>query len=164
MLENNILLDRIDIKVICLSTPASLRRFYSEVGGLVDKRVYVRLVDGKVYRGILLGIDQPSLNIVLGDADSEGKKFFRVVINGSRVSEIVVEETPLFDPEEFFNLVVQRLNINPANVRVYKDSGLVVILDRYRVSENGVEGSGALANKIYDLWQEYMESRKSKRG
>jgi small nuclear ribonucleoprotein (snRNP)-like protein len=164
MLENNILLDRIDIKVMSLSTPASLRRFYSEVGGLVDKKVYVRLVDGKVYRGILLGIDQPSLNIVLGDADSEGKKFFRVVINGSRVSEIVVEETPLFDPEEFFNLVVQRLNINPANVRVYKDSGLVVILDRYRVSENGVEGSGALANKIYDLWQEYMEIRKSKRG
>jgi hypothetical protein len=27
-----------------------------------------------------------------------------------------------------------------------------------------VEGSGALANKIYDLWQEYMESKKSKRG
>jgi len=147
-----------------VSTPASLRRFYSEVSSLVDKKVYVRLVDGKVYRGTLLGIDQPSMNIVLGDADSEGKKFFRVVISGSRISEIIVEEIPIFDPEEFFNIVVQRLNINPANVRIYKETGLVVILDRYRVSENGVEGSGALANKIYDLWQEYMESKRSKRG
>lgn len=147
-----------------MSTPASLRRFYSEVSSLVDKKVYVRLVDGKVYRGTLLGIDQPSMNIVLGDADSEGKKFFRVVISGSRISEIIVEEIPIFDPEEFFNMVVQRLNINPANVRIYKETGLVVILDRYRVSENGVEGSGALANKIYDLWQEYMESKRSKRG
>ncbi|MEM4971232.1 MAG: LSM domain-containing protein, partial [Sulfolobales archaeon] len=102
-----------------MSTPAGLRRFHSEVSSLVDKRVYVRLVDGKVYRGILLGIDQPSMNIVLGDADSEGKRFFRVVINGSRISEIIVEETPIFDPEEFFNIVVQRLNINPANVKVY---------------------------------------------
>ena len=147
-----------------MSTPASLRRFYSEVSSLVDKKVYVRLVDGKVYRGTLLGIDQPSMNIVLGDADSEGKKFLRVVISGSRISEIIVEEIPIFDPEEFFNIVVQRLNINPANVRIYKETGLVVILDRYRVSENGVEGSGALANKIYDLWQEYMESKRSKRG
>ncbi|MEM0473051.1 MAG: Lsm family RNA-binding protein [Sulfolobales archaeon] len=37
------------------------------------------------------------------------------------------------------------------------------MLDRYRVSENGVEGSGALANKIFDIWQEYMEGKKSKR-
>ncbi|MEM0439790.1 MAG: hypothetical protein DJ555_05020 [Desulfurococcaceae archaeon] len=146
-----------------LSTPTGARRFYTEIGSLVDKRVYVRLVDGKVYRGVLLGIDQPSLNVVLGEADSEGKRFFRVVINGNRISEIVVEEIPLFDPEEFFNLVVQRLNINPANVKVYKESGSVVILDRYRVSENGVEGSGALANKIFDIWQEYMEGKKSKR-
>jgi len=147
-----------------VSTPTTLRRFYSEVSGLIDKKVYVRLVDGKIYKGVLLGIDQPSMNIVLGDADAEGKRFFRVVISGSRISEIIVEETPVFDPEEFFNVVVQRLNINPANVKVYRDSGLVVILDRYRVSENGVEGSGALANKIYDIWQEYMESRKAKRG
>lgn len=147
-----------------LSTPTGVRRFYTEISSLVDKRVYVRLVDGKVYRGVLLGIDQPSLNVVLGEADSEGKRFFRVVINGTRISEIVVEEVPLFDPEEFFNIVVQKLNINPANVKVYKESGLVVILDRYRVSENGVEGSGALANKIFDIWQEYMEGKRSKRG
>lgn len=147
-----------------LSAPTGVRRFYTEISSLVDKKVYVRLVDGKVYRGVLLGIDQPSLNVVLGEADSEGKKFFRVVINGTRISEIVVEEMPLFDPEEFFNIVVQKLNINPANVKIYKESGLVVILDRYRVSENGVEGSGALANKIFDIWQEYMEGKRSKRG
>ncbi len=146
-----------------LSTPTGVRRFYTEISSLVDKKVYVRLVDGKVYRGVLLGIDQPSLNVILGEADSEDKRFFRVVINGTRISEIVVEEVPLFDPEEFFNIVVQKLNINPANVKVYKESGLVVILDRYRVSENGVEGSGALANKIFDIWQEYMEGKKSKR-
>lgn len=147
-----------------ISTQAASRRFYSEIGGLVDKRVRVRLVDGKVYTGVLLGIDQPSLSVVLGDADSEDRRFFRVVISGSRISEIIVEETPLFDPEEFFNLVVQRLNINPANVKVYKDSGFITIMDRYKVSESGVEGSGALASKIYDLWQEYVESRKARRG
>lgn len=147
-----------------ISTQAASRRFYAEIGGLVDKKVRVRLVDGKVYTGTLLGIDQPSLSIVLGDADSEDKRFFRVVISGSRISEIIVEETPLFDPEEFFNIVVQRLNINPANVKVYKDTGFIMIMDRYKVSESGVEGSGALAGKIYDLWQEYMESRKARRG
>ncbi len=147
-----------------LSLIEAQRRFSSELSGLINRKVEVRLADGKVYKGVLLGIDENGLNIIIGDAeDEQGRKYFRVVIAGSRLSEIIVEETPLFDPDEFASIVAQRLNLNPADIAVYRDSGFVMILHRYKVSEIGVEGEGFMANKIKDIWDDYMRSKKGKR-
>ena len=49
------------------------------------------------------------------------------------------------------------------NIKVMRDIGVVMILDRYKISANGVEGSGALATRIYDLWEEYMKNKKAKK-
>ncbi|MCC6030912.1 MAG: Lsm family RNA-binding protein [Desulfurococcales archaeon] len=144
-------------------TPVA-RRFMTELNNILDKRITVRMSDGKIYRGVLLGVDQQGLNLVLGDAEDEkGIRYHRVFISGSRLSEILVEELPIFDPDEFANLAAQRLGINPVNIKVLRDAGVVMILDRYKISESGVEGSGALANRIYDLWDEYIKSKKSKK-
>ncbi|MGC9148501.1 MAG: Lsm family RNA-binding protein [Sulfolobales archaeon] len=140
------------------------RRFATELNNIIDRRIIVRLTDGKVYKGILLGVDQPTMNLVLGEAeDEQGNRYYRVFISGTRFSEILIEEMPLFDPDEFANLASQRLGINPVNIKVMRDIGVVMILDRYKISANGVEGSGALATRIYDLWEEYMKNKKAKK-
>lgn len=147
-----------------MSSPQVARRFSTELNNIVDRRIVVRLTDGKVYKGVLLGVDHPTMNLVLGDAeDEQGNKYYRVFISGSRFSEILIEELPVFDPDEFATLASQRLGINPINIKVLRDAGIVMILDRYKISENGVEGSGALATRIYDLWEEYMKSKKAKK-
>ncbi|MEZ0289491.1 MAG: Lsm family RNA-binding protein [Sulfolobales archaeon] len=147
-----------------MSVSPAARRFATELNNIIDKRITVRTYDGKIYKGVLLGVEQSGMHLVLGDVEDEkGNKFHRVFIMGGRISEIFIEELPVFDPDEFANLASQRLGINPVNIKVLRDAGVVMILDRYKISENGVEGSGALATRIYDLWEEYMKSKKAKK-
>lgn len=142
------------------------KRLVNEVVNLIDKYVVVKLVDGRTYEGILLGVDvseRLALHLVLGNAkDSDGNICYRVLIHGDRLSEIISKEQPMFDPTEFSSYIMSKLNLPPGSVKVVKEANLVVVYDKYKVSENGVEGSGPLASKLYSLYQEYMELRKKR--
>ncbi len=147
-----------------MSVQTAVRNLISELASAVGSVVKVQLVDGTGYEGKLIGIDvgnRLTLHLVLQDAKcSDGKTYYKVFVNGGRVSEIISARRPLFDPEEFARLVQAKLNLPPGTVRVLKEAGTVLIYDRYKVSLNGVEGSGGLASKIYSVWEEYMESKK----
>ncbi|MEM1560209.1 MAG: Lsm family RNA-binding protein [Ignisphaera sp.] len=137
------------------------RSLAGELARLVDKKVLVRLVDGKVYMGRLMSFDQASLHIVLSDVEgSDGGKYHRVIINGSRISEILVQEQPTFSAEEFASMVSLKLGLRSDVIKILPDVNAVIIYDRIRVTEAGVEGSGSLAQKIYEIYTEYMESKK----
>lgn len=142
------------------------KKLINELINLIDKSVTVKLVDGRYYEGILLGIDlsdKLTLHLVLGSArDSDGNSYYRVVIHGSRLSEIISKEQPLFDPNEFSSYITSKLNLPPGSIKVLKDANMVVVYDKYKISEGGVEGSGPLASKLYSLYQEYMELRKKR--
>ncbi len=149
-----------------MSVQTAIRNLISELAGIVGSVVTVKLVDGTIYEGKLVGIDagdRLTLHLVLQDAKcSDGEKYYKVFINGNRISEIISAERPLFDPEEFAHIIQTKLNLPPGTVRVLKEAGTVMIYDRYKVSVNGVEGSGGLASKIYSVWEEYMEEKKRK--
>ncbi|HDN75814.1 MAG TPA: hypothetical protein ENG05_01645, partial [Acidilobales archaeon] len=134
------------------------------LANLIDSTVLVKLVDGSMYEGKLVGIDlgdRLTLHLLLEDAKTrDGKVFYKVFIHGSRISEIICMEKPLFDPEEFAQYIQQRLSLPPGTVRVIKEARSVYVYDRYKITENGVEGAGGLASKLYSLWQEYMEQKR----
>lgn len=137
------------------------RRLVSELAGLIDKRIRVVLSDGRSYEGQLAGFDHPSLNLLLQNAvDDKGNKYPKVVIKGERLSEIVVLEVPIFDPEDFKNFVVREMKIPEHLVKVIPEARIVEVQGRYRVSEKGVEGTGPVAETLYRLLQQYLESRK----
>ncbi|MCS7111023.1 MAG: Lsm family RNA-binding protein [Ignisphaera sp.] len=137
------------------------RSLAGELVRLIDKRVLVKLVDGKAYAGRLTSFDQTSLHVVLSDVEgSDGGRYHRVIINGSRISEILVQEQPSFNAEEFASVVSQKLGLRSDVIKVLPDVNAVIIYDRIRVTEAGVEGSGSLAQKVYEIYMEYMESRK----
>jgi len=136
------------------------RSIISEINKLLDKKVVVKLVDGRSYVGKLITFDQNTFSVVLGDVESESGKYHRVIIPGTRISEIIVETQPLFDAEEFAALLRERLNLNPNVIRVLPEINAVIVYDRIKVSEHGVEGAGGLAQRIYDVFKEYIESKK----
>ncbi|MEM0027269.1 MAG: Lsm family RNA-binding protein [Ignisphaera sp.] len=139
----------------------SSRSIIGELSKAIDKKIMVRLVDGKTYIGKLVSFDQNSLHIVLGNAESsDGGKYYRVIVNGSRISEIIIQEQPMFNAEEFASIIISRLGLRPDVVKVLSDTNSIIIYDRIKVSESGVEGSGSLAQKIYEIYNEYIESRK----
>lgn len=137
------------------------RSIIGELSKAIDKKIIVRLVDGKTYMGKLISFDQSSLHIVLGNAESsDGGKYYRVIVNGSRISEIIIQEQPIFSAEEFASIIISRLGLRPDVVKVLSDTNSIIIYDRIKVSETGVEGSGSLAQKIYEIYNEYIESKK----
>lgn len=138
-----------------------VRSIASELSRLIDKKIVVKLSDGKTYMGKLLSYDPSMLHLVLGDVEGEdGQRFYRVIINGSRISEILIYEQPLFDAEEFAAILTSKLNLRHDVVKVLHDVNAVIVYDRIKVSEAGVEGTGSFAQRIYEIYLEYMEGKK----
>jgi len=149
-----------------MSASNAMKRFVNELLNVIDKYVIVKLDNGGFYEGTLLGVDvgeRLSLHLVLGNAkDSSGNIYYRVFIHGNRISEIIAKEQPIFDPDEFSSYIMSKLNLPPGSVKVIKDANMVVVYDKYKVSEGGVEGAGPLASKLYSLYQEYVELRRKR--
>lgn len=148
------------------SVSEATRRLRQELYSLLDRVVVIRLSDGSRYEGKLKGIDVDglTLHVVLEDVrDSSGNEIPKVFISGSRISEIILKEKAVFNAKEFAAYVVDRLKVRPDAVKIDEILNAVRFLDRYVVSEKGVEGSGPFAEKLYSVWQEYMESKSKPR-
>lgn len=131
------------------------RKFVAEISSLVDKIVSVITVDGKTYTGTLVGIDPKSLTLCLTDAESSnGQRFPKIVLSGSRVAEIFTAEKP-------FNLkeLAERLErFFPKMVKVYEKEGFIWVMDKIKVTRDGViEGSGPAAERVQKIYQQFIE-------
>ena len=130
------------------------RKFFEELAQLVTKPVRIEDVKGKVMDGVLVGYDSNSMSICLGDVSGEqGTRIHRVFIYGQTIASISASERP-------FNLegLAERLErVFPNMVRSYHDAGIIVVMDKIRVNENGViEGSGPAADRVRDIHQRFI--------
>jgi small nuclear ribonucleoprotein (snRNP)-like protein len=144
-----------------MSTIDASRRLVNELVTLLDKRIRVVLTNGKHYEGILAGFDHPSLNILLKNAtDESGTRYSKIIVKGERISEIIAIEESLFDPEEFKEFLLRELKLQEHAVKVISDARAVEVLGRYRITEEGVTGSGAMAETLYGVYKKYIELKK----
>ncbi|MCG2909930.1 MAG: Lsm family RNA-binding protein [Sulfolobaceae archaeon] len=139
----------------------SAKRIFTDLASLVDKTVIVKLSNNKTYSGVLSSFELTPFMIALTNAkDNENNIYYKVILNGNIITEILVKTAPLFDPREFAEILSKELNLRSSDIKVYEEVGIVTILDRIKVSENGVEGSGPLAQKVYDVFNAYIEKKK----
>jgi len=144
-----------------MSVVEASRRLVSELASMIDKKIRVVLSDGRYYEGILIGFDHPGLNILLRAAvDEKGNRIPRVMIKGERVSEIIIAEEPLFNPEEFREWILREMKIPEHMVKVIPEARVVEVQGRYRVGEDGVVGSGPIAETLHSIYKKYMEYRR----
>jgi len=130
------------------------RKFFDELGLLVEKSVRVESNDGNAYEGVLLGYARASLSVVLGDVTGEqGTKIHRVFIYGSTVKKISASERPF----NLDGLAARIERVFPNMTRIFYDAGVVVVMDKIRVNESGViEGSGPAADRVRDIHQRFV--------
>lgn len=136
----------------------SQRRFFTEVGALVDKVVTVVTVDGKSYSGTLVGINPDDLSLCLAEAkDEKGAIAHRIFLNGSVVARILAVEKP-FD----LRALADRLEkVFPTLVRLYEDKGFIWVMDKIKVTEKGVvEGSGPAAERVQKVFDQFSREAK----
>ncbi|MEM2849226.1 MAG: Lsm family RNA-binding protein [Candidatus Bathyarchaeia archaeon] len=133
----------------------SRSRFAEEAASLLNKTVTVITVDGKRYTGVLTGFDPDRLNLSLRDArDEKGVTMYRLIINGAVIAQIYTSERPL----NLRNLADRLERVFPRLVKLYEDQGVIVVMDKIRVTEKGVvEGSGPAAERVQRIYEEFIK-------
>lgn len=126
-----------------------------EITSLLQKPVTIITTDGKNYTGVLSGVDSHSLNVCLTEAKDEAGKFFhKLFLSGSRVTQICSSEKP-------FNLQALADRLERVFPRMIKlSSGIIVVMDRIRVSEKGIiEGTGPAAERVQKVYEEFVRGQ-----
>lgn len=134
------------------------RRFFTEVGALIDKAVMVMTMDGKSYSGSLVGINPDNLSLCLAEAkDEKGRVIHRVFLNGSVVAQILAVEKP-FD----LRALAERLEkVFPTLVKLYEDKGFIWVMEKIKVTEKGViEGTGPAAERVQKVYDQFLSEAK----
>jgi len=133
---------------------AAERKFFGEIAALLDKPVTVTTTNGKEYTGTLTGIDPETLSLCLAEAkDQKGRIIHRAFLNGAIIAQILAIEKP-------FNLkaLAERLEkVFPKLVRLYEDKGFIWVMDKIKITENGVvEGTGPAAERVQKVYDQFL--------
>ncbi len=130
------------------------RKFFGEVAGLLDKTVTVTTTNGKEYTGTLKGINPETLSLCLAEAkDKKGRTMHRAFLNGTVIAQIFAVEKP-FD----LKALAERLEkVFPRLVRLYEDKGIIWVMDKIKVTENGIaEGKGPAAERVQKVYDQFL--------
>lgn len=124
-----------------------------ELSHLLQQNIKLTITSGKTYTGQLTGIDPKTLNLCLTDAkNEEGKTIFKMLISGRSVLQIEGVEKPF----DLAGLAKRLERVFPRMVKLHQDIGVIVVMDKVRVSEKGViEGEGPAAERVIKVYDEF---------
>lgn len=132
----------------------TIRKFYEEILQFVGKKVSIETTYEKNYNGILTAIDE-KLDTVLENVEGHG--ILRIIINGSFVKEIKLLEKP-FDLK---GLADRLSRVFPGLVKIRDDVKAIIVMDKIKVTEYGIEeGSGLAADRVKSIYEEFMREFK----
>lgn len=125
------------------------------MNAFLGKQVVVVTGDSKEYAGTLVGVDE-KLSLIIDRVSGAGPSVFKVVVNGANVKEIRLTDKP-FD----YKALGERLNrVFPGLVSVREDVGAIIVMEKVKVTEKGVEGMGLAADKVRTIYDEYIRDTK----
>ena len=132
-----------------------IRKFGEETLQFLGKKVSIETSDNKVYSGTLAGIDE-KLDVVLDNVEGHG--IMKLILNGSFVREVRLMEKPF----DFKALADRFTRVFPGLVKIRDDIGAIIIMDRIKVTQSGVEeGTGPTADRVRQIYDDFMkETRK----
>ena len=132
----------------------TIRKFYEEILQFVGKKVSIETSYDKNYSGTLSAIDE-KLDTVLENVEGHG--ILRIIINGSFVKEIKLLEKP-FDLKGLADRISR---VFPGLVKIRDDVKAIIVMDKIKVTEYGIEeGSGLAADRVKSIYEEFMREFK----
>ncbi len=135
------------------------RKFREELASLLQKVVLVHTSDGKNYTGILSGIDTETMSMCLTNAKDDSENAMdKLFINGNRVLQVHTIEKG-FD----LRSLAERLErVFPRMVKLIEEAGVIVVMDKIRVTEKGIiEGRGPAAERVQKIYEEFVKEQSS---
>ncbi|MFB6471007.1 MAG: Lsm family RNA-binding protein [Vulcanisaeta sp. AZ3] len=134
----------------------AVRRFNAELLNMINKEVRITTTTNMTYQGLLVGVDN-SLNVILVDAiNNKNERFSRVLIMSHSIIDMVLVEE-FIDLREFARYIDKYF---PGMVKYVEEANIVQI-GNVKVTTAGVEGSGPLAKRVKELFDEFLSKRKT---
>ncbi len=122
---------------------------------MIGRKVAIETSEGRVYEGDLLGVDE-KLDVILNNVMGAGEKVHKIVLNSDFVKEIRLVEKP-FD----LRALAERMNrVFPGLVKLREDIRSIIVMDKIKVTEQGVEGSGLAAERVKSIFDEFTRETK----
>ena len=131
------------------------RKFAEESIQFIGKKVSIETSDNKNYSGVLVGLSE-KFDLILDNVESQ--QIQKLMVNGSFVKEIKLLERP-FD----LKALSDRLSrIFPGLVKIREDIGAIIVMDKIKVTESGIEeGSGLAASRVKAIYDEFIREPKN---
>ncbi|MCP8304142.1 MAG: Lsm family RNA-binding protein, partial [archaeon] len=131
------------------------KKFNNEIVSMIGRKVVVETSEGRIYEGDLVGVDG-NLNVILDNVSGVGENVYKVVLNRDFLKEIRLVEKP-FD----LKALAERLNrVFPGLVKIREDIRSIIVMDKIKVTEQGVEGSGLAAERVKSVYDEFVRESK----
>ncbi|MHA1741268.1 MAG: Lsm family RNA-binding protein [Candidatus Thorarchaeota archaeon] len=138
-----------------MSEVAATRAFNREIASVIGATVSVVTNTGKSYTGTLKGVDQNTLTVVLADVTTDDDtRIPRIFIYGSSIVSFSVTEKEI--SLEGLAKELEKV-FPPGGVRYFPDTGVIVVMNKIRVTPEGVDGSGPLYERVAAIAREWME-------
>jgi small nuclear ribonucleoprotein (snRNP)-like protein len=138
-----------------MSDVAAMRAFNRELAAVVGATVEVVINTGKTYSGTLKGIDQNSLSIILSDVIADGETSIpKIFLYGSSIVSFSVAER-----EVSLEGLAKELEktFPPGGVQFYPDTGIILVMNKIRISKDGIEGSGPLYERVAVIADDWLK-------
>jgi len=130
------------------------KRFSDELSALVGKKVRVVLSSGGCFEGTVAALNPADYSIWLSDVrEKDGGVYDKVFISGRSIECLFVLEA---GPN--LSKLAERLNrVFPNMVRYIKEADVIIVMDRIRVTRDGVvEGTGPAAERVKKIYEEWL--------
>jgi len=142
-----------------LSAIAS-KRFSDELSALLGKTVKVKLLSGASFEGKVTAYNPSDYSMWLAEArDNEGEFYEKILISGKSIDYLVILEA---GPD--LAKLAERLNRSfPNMVRYIREADVILVMDRIRVTRDGVvEGTGPAAERVRKIYEEWISQEREK--
>ncbi len=131
--------------------------FQREINHMINELVIVELKNGQKVRGVLKALFPDNLSIILGDVMMGGEKYSSVVFSGNFISAIYLRKVKL-DLDELRETLEK---VFPRMVRYRRDQGVIIVMNKIRVTESGVEGErGPVYERVKKIYDEFIAKKK----
>jgi small nuclear ribonucleoprotein (snRNP)-like protein len=130
------------------------KKFSDELSALVGRKVRVVLSGGACFEGIVVALNPADYSIWLSDVrEKDGGVYDKVFISGRSIECLLVLEA---GPD--LSKLAERLNkVFPNMVRYIKEADVIIVMDRIRVTRDGVvEGTGPAAERVKKIYEEWL--------
>lgn len=130
------------------------KRFADEFSSVLDKVVRVYLSNGLWFEGRVAAFNPSDYSLWLYDVrDEKGRSIPKMFVSGGSIVSIEVIEA---GPD--LSRLAEKLNkVFPNMVRYIREADVILVMDRIRVTREGVvEGTGPAAERVKKIYEEWV--------